>query len=75
MSKKISDDVLLAMWQRALEVEIGIAFTVTEGERRWFVNNLYRVRQETGDPRLEDIMLFQPPKEDEIFLCKKQTNL
>lgn len=70
-----SDDILLAIWLRAMEAEIGIGVTVTEGERRWFVNNLYRVRQEAGQPELEDVILFQPPKEDEIFLCKKQTNL
>ena len=70
-----SDDILLAVWLRAVEVEIGISITVTEGERRWFVHNLYRVRQEAEDPKLESIILFQPPKENEIFLCKKQTNL
>ena len=70
-----SDDILLAIWRRALEAEIGIAVVITEGERRWFVNNLYRVRQEFGDEELESVILFQPPKEDEIFLCKKQTNL
>jgi hypothetical protein len=70
-----SDDILRAIWVRALEVEIGIAIVVTPGERRWFVNNLYRVRQEIGEEIWENIILFQPPKEDEIFLCKKQTNL
>lgn len=70
-----SDDILMAIWLRAIEAEIGIGVTVTEGERRWFVNNLYRVRQEAGNPDLDNIILFQPPKEDEIFLCKKQTNL
>lgn len=70
-----SDDILMAIWLRAVEAEIGIGVTVTEGERRWFVNNLYRVRQEAGNSDLDNIILFQPPKEDEIFLCKKQTNL
>ena len=70
-----SDDILLAIWLRAVEAEIGIGVTVTSGERRWFVNNLYRVRQEAENPELDNIILFQPPKEDEIFLCKKQTNL
>lgn len=70
-----SDEILMAIWLRAVEAEIGIAVTVTQGERRWFVNNLYRVRQEAGNEDLDSIILFQPPKEDEIFLCKKQTNL
>lgn len=70
-----SDDILLAIWLRAVEAEIGIAVVVTPGERRWFVNNLYRVRQEAGKPELDNVILFQPPKEDEVFLCKKQTNL
>jgi len=69
------DEVLMMLWQRAVEEEIGIGIEVTEGERRWFVNNLYRVRQEFGDEELEKIILFQPPKENEIFLCKKQTSL
>jgi hypothetical protein len=75
MERGPPDDILLAIWHRALEPEIGICVTVTKGERRWFVNSLYRVRQEANDPQLEEIILFQPPQEDEIFLCKKQTNL
>jgi len=75
MSGNPSDDILLAVWKRALEEEIGICIIVTENERRWFVNNLYRVRQEFGDEDIEALIIFQPPKEDEIFLCKKQTNL
>lgn len=70
-----SDEILLAIWLRSLEAEIGIAITVTQGERRWFVNNLYRVKTKAENPELEKIILFSPPKEDEIFLCKKQTNL
>jgi hypothetical protein len=70
-----SDSILLSIWLRSLEAEIGISVIVSKGERRWFVNNLYRVRQEAENPDLEDIILFQPPNPDEIFLCKKQTNL
>ena len=70
-----SDAILLAIWTRALEPEIGIRVIVTYGERRWFVNSLYRVRQEAAQPELDKLILFQPPKEDEIYICKKQTNL
>jgi len=70
-----SDDILLAIWRRALEVEVGIGVLVTAGERHWFVQNLYRVRQEYGEEELEELILFQPPNPDEIFICKKLTSL
>ena len=70
----MSDEILLALWQQATEAEIGIGVTIDEDDRKWFVNHLYRVRQESGIEELEEIILLLP-KLDEIFLCKKQTNL
>lgn len=67
----------LPLWQRALELEIGIRFRVSGINREQFRDYLYTARKESGDPSLQDLMMFLPGGEavDEIWICKKQVSL
>ena len=68
---------MLPLWQRALETEIGIGFKVTGMSREQFRTQLYDCRQQSRDPRLQDLMTFCPaaPCDDEVWICKKQVEL
>jgi hypothetical protein len=64
----------LPLWERALEEEIGIAFKPEGLPRESFRNILYEARKQSGDPRLEGLIMFLP-NNDEIWICKKQVEL
>lgn len=67
----------LPLWQRALDQEIGIRFNIAGVERRYFANTLYEARKASGDPSLDDLILFQPAKpfDDEIWICRKTVEI
>lgn len=69
----------LPLWQRALDptCEIGIRFRITGITREQFRDYLYTARKNSGDPRLQDLIMFLPGGEctDEIWICKKQVEL
>lgn len=67
----------LPLWERALDVEIGIRFEVAGVDRRTFANQLYEARQLAKDARLDELIMFQPaaPFDNEIWVCKKQVEL
>lgn len=67
--QKPTDDLLLNLWTRALDCEIGLGLTVSD--RKFFINNLYRVRQESGSAELQQLIIMQPNEPSEIFICKK----
>lgn len=67
----------VALWERALAEEIGIAFTVSGVTREYFRNMLYEARKASGDPRLDSLITFTPnaPCDGEIWICKKAVEL
>lgn len=67
----------VALWERALDEEIGIAFSVSGVERTYFRNMLYEARKAAKDPRLDALIMFLPAGEHshEIFICKKAVEL
>jgi len=67
----------LPIWERALAVEIGIAFRVSGVTRKYFSNILYESKKSADDPRFDDLIMFLPaaPCDDEIWICKKQVEL
>ena len=67
----------LPLLDRALEVEIGIAFKATGVERAYFRNTLYEARKAAADPKYDALILFLPAggHEDEIWICKKEVSL
>lgn len=69
----------LPLWHRALDPaeEIGIRFEVAGVERKYFATQLYLARDEAKDPRLHELIMFQPaaPLDNEIWICKKQVSL
>jgi hypothetical protein len=67
----------LPLWERALDVEIGIAFTIGGVKREQFRNILYEARKQAKDPRLDALIMFLPAggHEHEIWICKKAVEL
>jgi hypothetical protein len=67
----------LPLWERALEVEIGIGFVVEGVERDYFRNTLYEARKQSGDPRLSELVMFLPaaPLDNQIWICKKAVEM
>jgi hypothetical protein len=67
----------VTLWQRALDVEIGIRFEVSGWSREQFRNFMYEARQAARDPRLQELMMFLPaaPHDNEVWLCKKTVEL
>lgn len=67
----------LPLWERALEVEIGIGFRITGVDRKYFSNTLYECRKIAEDARLESLIMFLPaaPHDDEIWICKREVEL
>lgn len=67
----------LPLWHRALEVEIGIAFTISGWRREYFRAQLFEARKAAQDPRLEALITFAPaaPFDNEIWICKKEVSL
>lgn len=67
----------LPLWTRALDVEIGIRFEVAGVPRSQFANVLYEARKAAADPRLDELIMFQPAKpfDNELWICKKQVEL
>lgn len=69
----------LPLWERAIDpaVEIGIRFRVSGVSREQWRDTLYTARKGSGDPRLQDLIMFLPGGDhtDEIWICKKQVEL
>jgi hypothetical protein len=67
----------LPLWTRALDVEIGIAFSISGVRREYFRNTLYEARKQAADPRLDDLIMFLPaaPCDNEIWICKREVEL
>lgn len=67
----------LPLWHRALTEEIGFAFTPSGCTREYFRNLLYAAREQSGDPRLNALIMFLPAgsASHEIWICKKEVEL
>lgn len=73
---KAHSSTWLPLWYRALDpsVEIGIAFTVSGCTREYFRNELYEARKQSGDKRLQELIMFLP-NNGEIWICKKAVEM
>jgi hypothetical protein len=67
-----SNDPLSALWQAALDAEIGIG--IVTDDRGLLRQHLYRARALANNPKFEDISMILPEKEDEIWLVRKNAN-
>jgi hypothetical protein len=77
MPSRPSPLTYLYLLDYALDQEIGIAFTVSGVDRRYFCTTLGKARKESGDPRYAELIFFQPaaPHENEIFICKRAVEI
>lgn len=67
----------LTLWQRALDTEIGLRFEVFGWSREQFRNFMYEARNDSRDPRLQNLMIFAPaaPHDKEIWIAQKTVEL
>jgi len=69
---------VMPLFNRALEQEIGVAFAVGGGMTRdQYKNIVYEVRAQSGDPRLQELMIFAPaaPYDNELWIAKREVEL
>lgn len=67
----LNRDSALTYWYAALEEEIGVAFPVSDKKNARQI--LYDARKQSGDPRLEKLMMFDV--REELWIVKKDTEL
>lgn len=73
MPTKLSPTILLAVWDRAKEAEIGIAVeTNLPKELRY---DLLAARREAKREDLADLMTFIPEGRSEVFIAHKSVEL
>lgn len=67
----------LPILDRALEAEIGIAFSIRGIDRQQFLNYLYECRKAAADPKYDALIIFKPGGNytDELWVCKKEVEL
>jgi hypothetical protein len=65
------------LFDHALGQEIGIAFTISGVDRKYFYNTLSKARKMSEDPRYAELIFFQPaaPHDHEIFICKRAVEI
>jgi hypothetical protein len=72
----MNHDMAVALWERALEAEIGTAIEILEPERRKITNLLYATKVTMRDPRYDAITIINPVRDKpEIWLVKKAVEL
>ena len=65
-----------ALWNRALEAEIGTAIEIVEADRKKITNLLYATKSALRDPRYDAITVINPTRDpSEIWLVKKAVEL
>lgn len=71
---KLTPPTGLALWERALASEFGIALKTNN--KRTLSNALYTIRAEAKRPDLADLVITLPKRpEDEIWICHKEVKL
>lgn len=67
----------LPLFAQALDNEIGVAFAITGIPRDTYKNMMYEVRAQSGDPRLQELIIFAPaaPHDNELWIAKKEVEL
>lgn len=64
--------MLLEYWLLALRSKVGVA--IPTNNRALLRQQLYKARYDAKDPRLDDITMIIPEKEDEIWLVHKDAD-
>lgn len=63
----------LQLWLAALEQEMGLVIEVTDPQQ--LRRLLYEARADSGDLRLQEIIMFLPASGDRVFLARKSVEL
>lgn len=70
---KPKPSVFLPLLERALTVEVGVA--VETNEPKALRDELYKAREQAGNPALEEIIMFLPKDRPEVFICRRGVEL
>jgi hypothetical protein len=73
MVTKLQPKHYLPLWERAAAEEIGLCVNVEPTDQLKLVNALYECRSTFGG--FEDMMIFQPKPEGQIFIAHKNVEL
>ena len=71
---KVPTETLIELWIAAAQCEFGIRFNLNEDVVRATVNDLYRARNEAGDPGLKEVKIMTPVK-GEIWLVRETVTM
>ena len=72
----LTEPLALALWQRALGSEIGIAITVTPETKTIIRDFLYEAKRNSHQLALDAVIMVLPgPHPEEIWLAKKAVEL
>jgi hypothetical protein len=64
--------MLLDLWITALKSKVGIS--IQTDNRTLLRQHLYRARAEAKNPKLDELVMLIPAKEDEIWLVHKDAD-
>ena len=67
-------ELLISLWDRAKEAEIGIALTVA-GSIEGIKGELNQIRKQLNEPELYELAICLPEGGKEIWIVKKGTDL
>lgn len=70
---QISDQTVAELLYRALESERGIAVPATDV--LMLKQQIWRVKGELGDPRLDALILVHAPVDGEVWICQRDQDL
>jgi hypothetical protein len=70
---QIDDQIFAELLYRALEAERGIA--VETNDVTFLKQNIWRVKGDLGDPRLDALMVVHAPVENEVWICQRDQDL
>ena len=70
---QIPDQTFAELLYRALETERGIAVGCSDAT--YCRHNIWRVKVELADPRLDALMIVRAPTEDEFWICQRDQDL
>lgn len=71
----MTPELLIALWRRALQAEIGIEVPIPDKDVARFKNMLYNARKEAKDPELAGLSICSVVGGKAIFIIKKTVEL
>lgn len=71
----LTEAIALELWQVAATQELGLKIPIALADLEKVRAMLWRVRQQSGDPALEELKLITAPGGTEVWILKKTAEL